>query len=779
MEKQKKYEYVVTEVEIEGRVIKTIAAKVPELPVWGKTEVVGKEIHRVDGNEIVTGKAKYTFDVSLPSMLYGAILRSPYPHAKINNINIDKALKIPGVKAVITANDTGEMKLAGGLPIFVKEETKYSGEEIAAVAAITRNIAEEAVRAIEVDFTPLPFVIDPEEAMKPGALEVVPGGNIGNQFRRGRVESLEPSVYQRGDVEKGFSEADFIIEENFSTEVSQHATMELHGTVAYWKGDKLTVWESTQGVFGVQEAIANTLNHPFDKIRVIGTYMGGGFGSKNSAGKYTIIAALLSKKTGKPVKVILSRKEDFEAPNYRPPSKQYLKIGVKKDGTITSLSMRSINQIGAYPVGIGLGSCEGPVQTLYNIPNLKTESYAVFTHTPTPLPMRAPGYVQGTWALEQIMDIAAEKIGMDPVEFRLKNIPEVDPQSGKPYASHGLKECLILGREKFEWEKKKKIKKEIGDKNYGIGLACQIWFGGGGPPANAIIKVNQDGSINLITGAADLGTGTRTVLSQIVAEELKIPVKSITVTNADTETTPYTLPSYGSITVASSGPAVRQAAYDVKLQILSMASIYLEEDMEKLDIKDGIVFVKDKPEKNITFALIARRSPGRMLIGKGERGPNPDKSLKSVGAHFAEVEIDRKTGEVKILKYLAAHDSGRVINPKTWKSQIYGGIAMGIGYGLLENRIMDRRTGKHLNPNFGDYKIPTFLDYPIDVEIIDSNVFYPANEINAKGIGEPPTIPVAPAIANAIYNATGIRFTSAPVTKERIIKGMKKQGEKL
>jgi CO/xanthine dehydrogenase Mo-binding subunit len=764
-------------VNIEGRRVTVRTRKVPPLPAWTQTEIVGKPIPRVDGIDKITGRAKYTYDIQLPHMLYAVAVRSPFPHARVKNISVEKAMAAPGVHAILLPKGTEGYTMgnpfSGILPLLTLEP-KYTGEEIAVVAAETEIQAEDAALLVEIEYEQFPFVLDPEVSMSDKApVKFFPEGNFtGGGF--GRRTIGKPSTYSRGSVDQGFTEAHHIFEETFRTEPQHHSCMEVHGTVAQWDGDHLNVWESTQGVFGVQEEISQVFKIPMSNVRVVGTHMGGGFGSKGGAGKQSMLAVLMAKRTRRPVKMMLSRREDFMGV-YRPASIQHYKIGVRNDGRLTAIEVKTINAIGAYMSGSMWGRSSNMAQEMYACPNVKAEDYAVFTNTPPPSAMRGPGNTQSAWGFEQLIDMIAHKLNLDPIELRNRNDAQVDQTTNEPYASKGLAECYKLGAEKFLWEEKRRRTSDpTSTKKYGVGVASQIWGGGGGPPATAIVKINQDGSINLLTGAADIGTGTRTVMAQICAEELGVPVEKINVTNADTETTPYTLPSYGSITLASSGPAVRSAANDAIKQLFDIAAGSLGVKPEELSSQNGHIFVAAQPERKIKFEAAAAAMPERNLIGRGYRGPNPKgQALNAFGAQFCEVEVDTQSGEVKVSKFVAAHDSGRVINPQTFASQIKGGITMGTGYALCERRLIDQNTGIHVTASLLEYRPPTSLDAPIDIEVYSVDVPYLANSIGAKGVGEPPLIATAPAIANAVFNATGVRVKSNPITPEKIIEGLK------
>ena len=746
---------------------------VPETPdpgsapkPWGSTSMVGRRQPRVDGYELVSGRAVYPSDVSLPGMLYGAVLRSPYPNAIVKSLDTRAAESMPGVQAVLTG-ESSDANPAWSYPNDVKgrifeSHCRYEGEAIAAVAAETAYQAGDALGAIKIEFEVLPATVDELKALQPGAPLVHDGGN--------RVKP--PERYQRGDVDRGFAEADVILEQTYRTECEIHTPLERHGCVAKWDRGRLTLWQSTQGVYRVQSQAADILGMPLSKVRVIGRYMGGGFGSKLQAEKETIIAALLAKKTGRPVKLFLSREETFIAAGNRPPANMRLKAGVKKDGTLTALDFTCVATSGAYPAG-GTGGIDWQIKDLYQCPNVRTELSDLYTNACPSRPFRAPGHPQGAWALEQMMDALAEGIGMDPVELRLKNIPAVSQArtGNPPYTSTGFRQCLTDGAKSFGWrEVRSAIASSNKDRNWrkGVGMAGGMWVvGGGGPPATIIVKLFADGSVSLNMGASDIGTGTRTVMALVVSEELGVKPDLIDIDNADTATTQYATPSGGSKTVPTESPAVRAAAIHVKQQLLAMAAEELKEKPASLTMKGGTILSLADPSKKIKVTDVAGLKKQGLIVGIGYRGPNPaNRAINPFAAQFCEVEVNIKTGEVRILRFLSANDSGRVMNRLTFDSQVIGGITMGIGLAMTEARILDRnQTGKIVSGNWHDYKIPTAMDVPAD--IVSVPIDSPDNEANttgAKGLGEPVTIPTAAAVANAVYNATGLRLTSTPIS---------------
>lgn len=757
---------VETELEIEGRKVKVRAQVERQLPPWGKTTLVGKSMRRVDGPDKVTGAARYTHDVQLPGMLYGKVLRSPHARARVAELGLSAAAKLPGVLAVLGPGDVRGVRL-GGREVL-SAEASYAGEEIAALAATDEETAEEALSLIRVRWEPLPHILEPEDAMAPGAPALQPGGNVlGGGF--GPQTPGKPEVYERGDAPAALAAAEVELARVYETPAAQHTCLETHGAVAAWDGDGLTVWESTQGVFFVRAALCEALGLPASRVRVLCPFMGGGFGSKNSADRHTLLAALLARRSGRPVRMVLSRREDFEAGAYRPASRQQMAIGLTRRGRIVALTSRAVNPVGAALEGHYFGSCVGPVHDFYACANVRTENYAILTSSPPPSAFRAPGHVQGAFALEQLVDEAADELGLDPVRLRLANLSANDPDSGQPFASNGLASCLRLGAKAIGWDSRKPPRAKAGRFRSGLGVAIATWGAGGGPPAVAQVVLHEDGSVVVLTGACDLGTGTRTVMTQIAAEELGVAVSTVLVANADTRTTPYCLPSFGSLTVASTGPAVRLAAAEVKRQLLDAASPILEAPASSLLVMRGKVR-HAVTGKSVAVASIAASLPARMIVGTSQRGPNPDGLvLASFSAQFAQVEVDCRFGTVRVKRFVSAHDCGRVLNPATWSSQIQGGVLQGIGYALLEQRTRDPGTGRQLNAGLLDYKIPTALDSPPEIEVIDAAPPYPANNIGAKGSGEPPIIPVAAAIANAVANATGRRLRTAPITPARLL----------
>jgi CO/xanthine dehydrogenase Mo-binding subunit len=685
-----------------------------EPPPWKATSVVGKPLPRVDAYERVSGSAVYPSDVRLPNMLHGAILRCPHPHARVRRVDTSAALKVPGVRVVVSGatpeadlvfkkDPVGDMRLFDSI-------CRYEGDAVAAVAAETPYQAWDAVNAIRVDYEVLPFVADERRALQPGAAPVHPKGNLSKK-----------DSYQRGDVAQGFAAADVVLEATYRTECELHTPLEPHGCVASWDGGSLTLWESSQGVYAVQSRVAEVLRLPLARVRVIGHYMGGGFGSKLEPGKYTIIAAVMAKLSGRPVRLFLTREETYLSVGNRPPTNMTVKAGVTRDGTLTALEFTVLGTGGAYTAG-GTSLVDWLARDLYTCPNVRTSGTDVFINAGPARAFRAPGHPQGAWALEQMMDALAEAIGMDPVQLRLRNIPSFSQaREGNPeYTSTAFRECLEQGAAAFGWEQARRdarAQNVQGHIRRGVGVAGGLWFAGGGrPPATVIVKLFPDGSANLNMGASDLGTGTKTVMAMVVAEELGITPEAVQVENADTGTTQYAYPSGGSKTVPTEAPATRNAAVQVKQKLLAMAAEALKVDLAELDYRGREIVSRRDPATRIAVQELDALKRQGGVVGIGYRGPNPkDKTVNPFAAHFCEVEVNTRTGELKVLRFLAAQDSGRVMNRLTYDNQVIGGIAMGIGLATTEMRVLDAgQTGKMVNRNWHDYKLPTALDVPAD-----------------------------------------------------------------
>lgn len=743
-------------------------AETSAVPRWSRTAAltqVGKPHPRVEGVEKVTGRARYAYDMRLPGQLYARVLRSSLPHARITRIDTSAAEALPGVRAVLSLANAPEIRWYEDSFLFDRT-LRFVGDEIAAVAADSEEIAEDALRLIQVEFEELPFVPDLETALGPGAPLVRPG----NPDAAGNIAG-EPKTETRGDLNAGFAQAEVVVEQVYTTQSALHNCLEPHGCTAVWEAGQLTLWESTQSIFDVREQVAEKLRLPEHHVRVIKQYMGGGFGSKQIAWKHAVIAALLSKESGRPVQLMLDREAENLAAGNRNPTRQFVKLGAKRDGTLTAIDVRIEQGIGAYQTSGESANTPGIYQRLYRCPNVRTEQVPVYMNTGPAVAFRAPGYVEAAFALECAMDELARAVELDPVELRLKNYTEKD-QKGQPYTTpESLRLCYERATEAFGWREYQRPPAE-GPKRRGIGFAAHEWGGSGYPPGYAWVKLNADGSADVITGTQDIGTGTRTGLTQVAAEELGFPLEQVALHLGDTAAGPYAPVSSGSATQATIGPAIRVAAAEAKRQLLEAASTVLEVPLDRLTVRDGRIEV-DGDGRSVPVEEITRKIAPHMIQGHGSRGPNPQgKAVRTFGAQCVEVEVDTETGEVTVLRVVASHDCGRIINPTMVDSQVLGAVVQGIGYALTEERVVDRRTGIVLNANLEEYKVPTVRDVPptthAQVDLADPE----ANPTGAKGIGEPPLIPTAPAIANAIYDAIGVRIRHAPLSRHRLLEAL-------
>jgi xanthine dehydrogenase YagR molybdenum-binding subunit len=565
-----------------------------------------------------------------------------------------------------------------------------------------------------------------------------------------------------------------VVEGEYRTQVVLHSSLETHQSVVQWLGDTLEVYISTQYIWGVRSEISEALGIPGDKIRVVCQFMGGGFGAKNSADEHTFIAIELAKRTNRPVRCALTRREENLASGNRNATIQRLTIGAKADGTLTALGGEYVNAVG----WDGWSSpTEGPMQQLYSCPNVKTTTYAAKINQPPMKAFRAPGFVEGTFGLESLMDVLAAKLGMDPLELRRKNYADSDPSGEKPFSSKNLMECYR--RAEPHWERRHEVRARSTETvKRGVGMASQVWYGGGGPPSYAWIRVGSDGRATVVTAMQDIGTGSKTAMAQIAADELGIPLEHVTVTIGDSARGPFASISAGSSTIPSMGPAVRAAAADAKRQIIEIAAQRFDLEERVLDIERGNVVSADG---NLSTPLeqVVGLLENAQILGKGARGPNPTgMTVLTFGVQVAEVAVDVETGEVWVDRIAAIHDVGRVINPLGAQSQVEGGIIQGVGHTLSEHRLHDPRTGQILNTGLDGYKLPTIADVPeIVCELIDQPDEHLTN-LGSKGLGEPPIIPTAAAIANAIRDATGAEVHELPISREEMLRALKHAKER-
>jgi xanthine dehydrogenase YagR molybdenum-binding subunit len=701
---------------------------------WGENfAVVGIETARVDGAVKATGAARYTYDVDLPGMLHGAILRSPYPHARVRNVDFSEARRLAGVRAAIDR---------GG------ETARFAGQEVAAVAAISADIAADALALIKVEYEPLPFVTEMEAALKPDAPRV---------FARGG-NATDPKITSYGNVTQGFEQAAAVHEAIYTTQVQTHVSLETHGAVAQWDGDELTVWCSTQGIFGVRDDLAVFFNLPADNVRVITQHLGGGFGSKFGAGAEVMIAAQLAREANAPVKLMLPRAAEHLATGNRPSSSQHVRIGGDREGKLSAIELV---QHGSGGIGGGAGS-SGPFKSLYRCANIRTEERDVYLNAGPSSAMRAPGWPQGCFALELAIDELARKLQIDRLEFRRRN--NSNPVRAMEYD---------LGARAFDWDAKARAAKSRGPLRRGVGVAAAGWHGIGasGPQAQAIAY--RDGRVTIRIGTQDLGTGTRTILAMVAAEELGLPLDRITAEIGDTRYA-FSLPSGGSMTAPSTTPAVRQAAAHLKGKLMRVAAPMLGVDASALESRDGFIRVRDQPAKAVKFADVCRRFAGDSIIADGEHVPNYDGfSGEQAGCQFAEVEVDIETGIARVCEVVAVHDAGLIIDPITARSQVNGGVIMGVGFALFENRRLDPQIGLMMNPTMDDYKLPGALDVP-EIQVLFVEVANGVTNTGVLGLGEVVHVATAGAIACAVADAIGAPVRSLPMTPDRVLAALGK-----
>ena len=757
-----------------------------------KHSYIGKSVPRVDAKTKVTGEAIFTSDFKLPGMLWGKIKRSPYPFARLLSIDISQALKLPGVREIITARDIIQFpygSVYGGdeLPL-VDEYVRYVGDEIAAVAAIDSETAEEALERIEIEYEELEPVLDVEKAMEPDAPSVHPEISEVKQNIAHHIE------FVRGAGNAAFQEADLILERRFSTQAAHQCPLETRSCVAVWdNSSRLNIWASTQAPFKEREHWAKALCIPAHHIMTVALQLGGGFGFNTM--RIFPINALLSKKAGKPVKIVLTREEEFLTT--RPTHSEIidLRMGFKQDGTMVAKESTITADSGAY-AGNGpnvLAVSAVRPDCIYRLANIKFVGNLVYTNKIPRGSYRGFGNPQMAFAMESMIDMAADELGIDPLEIRLKNATQNGDITahGWNIKSCGLTESLHKASEASGWKKKRANT----DKKHGIGMACQVHVGGhrGINPlydgSAAIVKMDQYGKAKVVSGEREIGQGSTTIFAQIAAEELGISLEDVEALPVDSNVSPYCHGTFGSRVTILGGNAVRMAAIDARAKLLEFAAEKLQVSTDSLTIKNGFIYAKDSPEKMGTVKEVAHHAvfmrAGTPIIGEGTyRVPDyvvvPDrKSLYgnySLGYAFstqvAEVLIDRETGKVDILNMWVGEDIGKAINPMMVEGQLEGGITQGMGLALNEDYSWNK--GRILNPNFTDYKIPGSIDMTrIHSIFIETN--NPGSPYGAKSVGEAATNPTAPAIANAIYNAVGIRITDLPITPEKILIALKRR----
>lgn len=751
--------FVTTKVEVEGRE----ETRVVELPSrepepWTQDtplHVVGRRVARMDALEKVTGDARFTADIQRPGMLYAALLRVPIPRGRVTTLDLTPALALDGVRGGITIEDVPEIKI-DGVRLFDRNIV-YANQVVAAIAADTLEIAERALHAVACDVEPRPHVLTAADALAADAPRLRKHGNAPRNT---------PRVIQRGDVERGLADADVTVTRTYRTPCALHTALEPHGAVAEWNGNSVTVWESTQGVFNTRSDLAGAFGLSLSHVRVVKNYMGGGFGAKNGASHATYAAVALSRKLKRPVRCVLDRDGEQSDAGNRPATTQRVTIGAKRDGTLTAISLDADVPLGA---GGWLGGPGRIYHELYACPNVHTTERFAYVNSAPMASFRAPGHVEGNFGLECAMDALARELGIDPLELRQRNYADRDQDKLRRYSSKRLDDCYRIGADQFGWSRARAGKRDVrAGVRRGVGMASVIWGAGGGPPAYATVRINRDGTIEVLTGAQDLGTGARTVMAQVAAEVLGAKVDDVRTILGDTERLPFASNSWGSITTASVAPAVRVAAEEAKEALFDAAAGMMNTEPSDLESHESEVHAKSS-DACMTFADVCEKLGDVMIIGQGSRGPNPEQTaIPAFAAQFAEVEVHVETGRVRVTRFISVHDSGRIVNPTLAESQVEGGVIQGIGYALFEERVLDARLGLPLNPTMHDYKVPTLGDVPqIGVAFVPAADVV-ANHTGIKGLAEPPIIGVAGAVANAVADALGVEVREIPLTPWRV-----------
>ncbi|MGD0635174.1 MAG: xanthine dehydrogenase family protein molybdopterin-binding subunit [Beijerinckiaceae bacterium] len=739
----------------------------PLLPNAALTSI-GKSVPRQNGRALVTGATRFTVDVNLPGMLHGRILRATLPHAEVRAIDVSAAARHPGVRAILIVARPDDPAAA---------VVRYKGAPVAAVAADSASAAAEALRLIRVDYRPLPFVVDMDKARRPEASHVFDSASmaVGNASESALIGGLPldgnvrgPAIETRGDTAQGFAQASIIVEAEYSTQVQTHCCMEPHAIVADWRADGLTVHMSTQFTAGIRHELAAAFGLPLSRVRVVVDGMGGGFGSKTMLGNYARMAVALSRQVQTPVSVVLDRSEEQIDSGNRPGTWQRLRLGARHDGSLTAISLQSYGTAGI-AMGAGVGNV---AQALYSCANFESAQYDVFTNGGPGCAMRAPGNTQGAFGLEQTIDELAERLAIDPLVLR----DRIDPSPVR-------REERRLGAGRIGWYKRHAPGADPGPVKRGLGVAQSLWGANVQINSSCEVRVMRDGSVEVLSSVQDIGTGISTVLAQTVGEVLGLRPEDITIRIGDTDF-PAGPPSHGSRTTASITPPARTAAWRVLQTLFREAALALNAAPEDLIARGGQIVVRDDPSRSLSFRAAAARLRTDQISAVASRsddyagfsrvmGDAAQAQQDLGGVQFAEVAVDTGTGIVRVERVVAVQDCGRPMNPLQIESQVQGGVLMGVSFALFENRILDQNTGGMVNPNLESYKFAGPRETPeIDVIILEN--YQGQSATDAYGIAEPSNIATAPAIANAVYNAIGVRLRALPMTPAAVLAALGK-----
>jgi CO/xanthine dehydrogenase Mo-binding subunit len=740
--------------EMEGRVEEVWALVDEEddletWPVGAELAVVGSEAARQDAPIQVAGQAEYTVDVRLPGMLHAAVLRAPVAHARVTALDVAAALAAPGVRVVLTPSSKVSFNDASPLV----EEAQYAGQPLAVVAADTPEHAAAGVVALAAQIDAQPHVVDPDTALQD------------QRFTRDPYESA------RGDVDDALAAADATVELELETPDHLQTPLEPHAAVAVWHGDELTAWLSTQGMFWARDELAERFGLRRAQVRVIAAFIGGGFGSKQGAGVEAILAAELARQAGRPVRLVNDRHEEQLDGGRRAWTRQSVRLGGNRDGRLVAVDA---NALVAQGLGGWVPSVLAPAMTLYRSDHARAQTFPLRLNRRTQNAFRAPGFVEGIAVLEQAVDELARALDLDPLELRRRNHVDADQLSGMPYSSKHILACYDRAAEVAGWADRERLRQPQDDGLLrGMGCASQIWWGGGGPPAHATVRLDADGRARVVTGIQDIGTGTLTTARLVAAEELGLPVDHVHVVGGDTGPNVYGPTAGGSMTTPSVMPAVRSGAGKVRKTLLQLASDVLEIAPGDLFVREGRIRSLDGAV-DLAVAEITEKLGDATIDGSGTRGPNPAGfEVHTFGCQIAQVAVDPTVGEIRVERVVAVHDVGRIVNRLGAASQVEGGVLQGMAFALMEELVVDPTTGVPVNATLDDYKLPTIADTPeivVDfVDLPDENL----PNIGAKGLGEPPIIPTAAAIANAFAHATGRRCRALPMTRARVLEALR------
>jgi xanthine dehydrogenase YagR molybdenum-binding subunit len=706
-------------------------------PPPAERTLIGKSITRLDGPAKTRGAAKYSYDIIRPGMLYARLLNSPHPHARVRSIDLSAAQKLPGVRAALALKDTSNPDTS---KVF------YQGEEVAAVAATTEEIAADALRLVKVDYEVLPHLATVEQAQRPEAPQVFPKGNV-----------TQPALQQEGDADAALKASAHVVEGLYTTQVQTHTSLETHGGICEWEGDNLTAWVSTQAVHGTRNGVAKALGIPQTNMRVLTDYMGGGFGSKLGGDVQVVIAARLAKAAGAPVKLMLDRKEEHLIVGNRPSAYAQVKAGVDAQGKLTVIDAETWGTGGA---GQGAGF-PFPYQ-VYPFPVRRRRHRDVYINAGPQRAFRAPGHPQSCFITEVVMDELADRLRLDPLELRLRNLPPEQPN--QMWGAY-----FKIGAEKIGWAKRHPTGDPAsGSIKRGLGCAANRWAGAGSPQTRAECSIMPDGSVVTRIGTQDIGTGTRTLVAMITAETMGLPLESVQAAIGDSNH-PFAPGSGGSVTVSSVSSTVRHAAENARDELFKRVAASMSVDPTTLVAKNGRVHPASDPKQGLTWRDACKQLGTTPITSPGEFQANLG-TVGTSGVQFADVEVDIETGVTHVNRVVCVQDCGMIVDKLTAESQCIGGVIMGLGFALYENRILDRNTGHMVNPNMEWYHVPGMSDIPpIDVTLVDQP------ERGVVGIGEPPMISTAAAVGNAIANAIGVRVRTLPLTPEAVLNALERE----